>query len=56
MCLRAQGIYDDNGVVDRLRPARGLSDDNGGVGRGQGIDDTPKGLETIIEALRIQGQ
>ena len=56
MCLRDQGIDDDNSAVERIRRARILSNDNGGVGRGQGIYDASKILETTTEALRIQGQ
>ena len=58
--LRAQGIdNNDNGGVVRVRRAHGLSNNVGGVGRGQGIYDASKGLETTIEATlarqRLQG-
>ena len=53
MCLRAQGI---DGVVKRILQDRRLRDDDGGVGRGRGIDDGSKRLETTTEASRIQGQ
>ena len=39
VCLRAQGIDDDDSVVDRVRRAWGLSKDDGGVNRGRGIYD-----------------
>ena len=50
MCLRAEGIDDDDSGVGRVRRAKGLSDSDGGVGRGQGIRDASKGLETTTEA------
>ena len=50
MCLRAQGIDDDDDGVGRLRRARGLSYDDGCVRRGQGVNDASKGLETTTEA------
>ena len=55
VCLRSQGIDDNNGVVNRVRQARGLIDDDGGVRRGRGIYNASEGLETTIEASRIQG-
>ena len=51
--LRDQGIDDNDGVVDRVRQARGLSDDGGDVGRGGGIYDVSEGLETSTEASSI---
>ena len=54
MCLRSQGIDDDDGVVERVRQAHGLINNNGGVGRGRGIDNASDGLETTAEASRIQ--
>ena len=56
MCLRAQGIDDNDGVVDRVIRERGLSDNYGGVGRGRGIGDASKVSETATEASRIQGR
>ena len=56
MCLRSQGIDDDDGVVERVRQAHGLINNNGGVGRGRGIDNASDGLETTAEASRIQGR
>ena len=56
VCLRAQRIDDDDGVVNRVIKARGLSDDNGGVGRGQGIDRASEGLVTTTDTYRVQGQ
>ena len=56
MCLRSQGIDDDDGVVNRVIRSRGLSDDGGGIGRGQGIDDASKGLETTTEAAGARKQ
>ena len=56
MCLQDKVIDDNNGVVGRVIWTRGLSDYNGGVDRGQGIDNTFKGLETTTEAARIRGQ
>ena len=50
MCLRIQGIDDNNGFIGRLIRACGLSNDNGGVGRGRGIRDASKGLEKTTEA------
>ena len=44
VCLWDQGIDDDNGVIDRVRRAHGLSNDNRGVGRGRGIHDASEGL------------
>ena len=49
MCLRDQGIDDNDGVVDIVRRARGLRYDGGGVGREQGIHNTSEGLETTTE-------
>ena len=54
VCLRDQVIDDDNGGVGRVRRARGLSNDDGGFGRGQGIYDASKGLETTTEAAGDQ--
>ena len=56
VCLRTQGIDKNNGVVNRVRRACGLSDNNGGVGRGQGIHDESEGSETMTEASKMQGQ
>ena len=50
MCLRAQVIDDNKGVVARVRQAHGLSNDDGGAVRGRGIDDASEGLETTAEA------
>ena len=49
VCLRAQGINNDNGGVGRARQACGISDNDGGVGRVQGIHNASKGLETTAE-------
>ena len=54
--LRAQGIDDDNVIVDRVRQAHGLSNGQGGVGREQGMHDASEVLETTTEASRIQGR
>ena len=51
MCLRAQGIDDDNGSVGRVRRDRGIRNYDGGAGRGKGIDDTSKGLEITAEIV-----
>ena len=56
VCLWAQVIYDDNGVVGRGRQARGLSDNNRGVGKGLGIDDASEVSETTMEAAGAQQQ
>ena len=56
MCLRDQGIDDDDGVVDRVRQACRLSDNDGGVSRGQGIYDAYEESETTTEASGIQGR
>ena len=59
MCLRAEGIDDNNGDVGRLRLAKGLIKYDVGVGRGQGIRDASEGSETTNEAAgdrrRAQG-
>ena len=46
MCLRYQGVDNDKGGVDRVRQVRRLSDNDVCVGRGQGIYNASKGLET----------
>ena len=56
MCLQAQGINDNNGVVNRVRRAYGLDNDDGGFSRGRGRNDATKGSETTTEASRIQGR
>ena len=56
VCLRAQGIDDDDSVVDRVRRAWGLSKDDGGVNRGRGIYDVSEVLETTTEASGIWGR
>ena len=56
MCLRDQGIDEYDSIIDRERRACRLSDDDGDVGRGRGIHDASKGLETTTEASRIYGQ
>ena len=48
--LQTQGIDDDNGVFDRVRRARVISDNDGGVGRGHGIYDVSEGSETTTDA------
>ena len=45
MCLRDQGIGDDDNVVNRVGRARGLRNENGGVERELGIDDASTGSE-----------
>ena len=54
VCLQYQGTDENDGAVDRVRHAHGLSDDDGGVGRGRGLEDASKGWETTTEASRIQ--
>ena len=54
--LLAQGIDDDDGVVDRVRHAHGLRNDDRGVGRGQGLNDASEEFETKTEASSIKGQ
>ena len=55
MCLRSQGIdNNDDGDVGEERWCRGLSDDNGGIGRGQGIYNMSKGLETTTEVAGVR--
>ena len=56
MCLRAQGIDDNTGVVGRVRRSHGISDDNGGVRRGRGTDDAYKVSDTTMEATKIRGR
>ena len=50
MCLRAEGIDNNNGGVIRVRRSKGLNGNDGGVGRGQGIRDASEGSETTTEA------
>ena len=50
MCLRAQGIDNNNVGAGGGRRARGISDKNLGVGGGRGIDDAYEGSETTMEA------
>ena len=50
VCLRDQFIDDDDGRVERVRRACGLSDDNGGVGRGREIYAASEGSESRTEA------
>ena len=52
MCLRNQGIGNDNDGVGRVRQVRGLSYNDGGVVRGKGIDDASKGPEKTAKAAR----
>ena len=52
MCLRDQGIEEDNNFVKRVRQARGLSNDDGGVCIRRGIYDASEGSDTMIEAAR----
>ena len=50
MCLRDQGIDDNDGGIGRVRRVCRLSDNNRGVGRGRGIYDASEGSETTMEA------
>ena len=43
VCLRVEGIDDNDGGVGILRRAKGNNDEDGGVGRGQGIHDASEG-------------
>ena len=52
VCLRVQGIDDNDNGVGRVRRARGLINNNKGVGRGRGIDHVSKGLETEVKVAR----
>ena len=56
MCLRAQGIDNDDVSVGEGRLAQGLSDNNKGVGGVPGIDDATEGMERTKEAARIRGR
>ena len=56
MCLRDQGIDNDDSGVDRVRGARRLSNNDEGVGRRRGIDDASEISETTTEAEIIQRQ
>ena len=56
MCLRAEGIDNDEGGVRRVRRAKGLRDDDRGVDRGRGIHDASEGLETTTEAAGARRQ
>ena len=49
MCLRAQGIDNDNGGLGGGRRARGLSNNDGGVVGGRGIYNAYKESETMTE-------
>ena len=49
MCLRAEGIDDNDGCFVRLIRSKGLRNNDGGVGRGQGIRDASKGSETTTD-------
>ena len=50
MCLRSQGIDDDNGDVDGGIWSQVLRNNDGGVGGGREIHDTSEGSETMPEA------
>ena len=50
MCLRDQGIDDNNGGVGRVRWDRGLSDNDGGFVRGRVIRNASEVSETTREA------
>ena len=54
MCLRAQGVGDNNFGIGRVRRARGLSNDDGGIRRGRRIRDASEGLETTTETARAR--
>ena len=54
--LQDQGIDNDDDGGGRVRRADRISDDNGGVGRGRGIYDASRGLETTTEAVRARQQ
>ena len=56
VCLRAEGIDNNNGGVRRVRLSKGLSNDDGGVGRGRGIRDASKESETTTEAAGARRQ
>ena len=56
MCLRAEGIYGDNGGVRGVRQSKELSDNDGSVGRGRRIRDASKGSETTVEAAGARQQ
>ena len=56
VCLRVEGIDDNNGGVSRVRRSKGLSDNDGGVGRGQGIRNASNGLETMREVAGSRQQ
>ena len=50
VCLRAQVIDDNDGVIGRVKPFRGLRDNDRGVGRRRGIHDASEVSETTAEA------
>ena len=50
VCLRAEGIDDNNSGVGILGQAKGLSNNDEGVGRRRGIHNTSEGSETKTEA------
>ena len=50
MHLRDQGIENDDDGGGRVRRADRISDENGGVGRGGGIYNASRVLETKTEA------
>ena len=53
MCLRDQGIENNDGGVGRVRWARGIRNNDGGVGIGWGINDASEGSEPTTEAAWI---
>ena len=52
MCLQAQGVDEEKGIVNRVRWPHGISDNNGGVGRVRVIDNASEGLETTTDGGR----
>ena len=50
MCVRSQGIDDNNGGVDGVRRAQGLSNYDRAVDGGRRIDNASEGSETTTEA------
>ena len=51
MYLRADSMDGDGGGAGRVRQAKGLINNDKGLGRGRGIRDAFKGLETMTEAV-----
>ena len=56
VCLKAQGIDNNDGGVGGGRRAQGFSKNYRGISGGRVIYNASEGLEKMTEAARIQGQ